>query len=261
MAGSVAKVAPGAVAWISTFSVDALSCAGAYWFSTRSACPAWPGLYAGRFLEPSAWPPMKRAATRSSQPKTAVFRCAALQPATRSVRLGRSRRCPGGSCASPGGEIGNTELCGWRIGVPLCWRRWVLVVLVGRGLVPARELDPHGRGQSGTQVRRQRARTAKHFLRRAQRVFRRAEQRPGGARVQPGRRDEHVVEEQEKDQADAGDGQRLRQRVDVEAPAAGAVRPVRVVAEVVSSGAKPRRFRVVLARCRCGNALLPRFPE
>ena len=30
MAGSVAKVAPGAVAWISTFSVDALSCAGAY---------------------------------------------------------------------------------------------------------------------------------------------------------------------------------------------------------------------------------------
>ena len=24
-------------------------------------------------------------------------------------------------------EIGNTELCSWRIGVPLCWRRWVLV--------------------------------------------------------------------------------------------------------------------------------------
>ena len=92
MAGSVAKVAPGAVAWISTFSVDALSCAGAYWCSTRSACPAWPELYAGRFLEPSAWPAMKMAATSSSQPKTAVLRCPALQPATRSVRLGRARR-------------------------------------------------------------------------------------------------------------------------------------------------------------------------
>ena len=104
MAGSVAKVAPGAVAWISTFSVDALSCAGAYWCSTRSACPAWPELYSGRFLEPSAWPAMKMAATRSSQPKTAVLRCAALQPATRSVRLGRSRRRPGGgSCSSARG--------------------------------------------------------------------------------------------------------------------------------------------------------------
>src|SRR6266567_1608969 len=162
MAGSVAKVAPGAVGWISTFSVDALSCAGAYWRSTRSACPAWPELYSGRFLEPSAWPAMKMAATRSSQPKTAVLRCAALQPATRSVRLGRSRRRPGGgSCSTAWAEIGNTELCGWRIGVPLCWRRWVLT-------------------------------------------------------------------------RDGRDGERLRERVDVEAPAAGAVRAVRVVAEVVA---------------------------
>src|SRR4029077_10489260 len=124
MAGSAAKVAPGAVAWISTFSVDALRFAGAYWFSTRSACPAWPELYAGRFLEPSAWPTMKMAATRSSQPKTAVLWCAALQPATRSVTLGRGG---GGSCASPGGEIGNTELCGWRIGVSSLWAQKVLV--------------------------------------------------------------------------------------------------------------------------------------
>ena len=101
MAGSVAKVAPGAAAWISTFSVDALSCADAYWCSTRSACPAWPALYSGRFLEPSAWPAMKMAATRSSQPKTAVLRCAALQPATRSVRLGRRDGPGGGSCSSP----------------------------------------------------------------------------------------------------------------------------------------------------------------
>src|ERR1700751_730331 len=235
MAGSVAKVAPGAVGWISTFSGNALSCAGAYWCSTRSACPAWPGLYSGRFLEPSAWPAMKMAATRSSQPKTAVLRCAALQPATRSVRLGRSRRWPGGgSCSSAPAEIGNTELCGWRIGVPLSvGADWVLV-LVGRGLVPARELDPHGRGQSGAQVGRQRGRAAQHVFRLAQRLFRCAEQPASDGGVGAGGQDQDVVEEQEQDQADAGYSQRFRQRVDVQAPAAGAVRPVRVVAEVVA---------------------------
>src|SRR5262245_48576209 len=214
MAGSVANVAPGVLAWISTVSADAFSCPGANWCSVRSACPACPVLYCGRFFEPSAWPSMKMAATRSSQPNTAVLRCAALQPATRSVRLGRSRRRPGGgSCASSGGEIGNTELCGWRIGVPLCWRRWVWV-LTGRGLVPARELDPHGRGQSGAQVRRQRAWTAEYLLRLAQRVFRRAEQPASDGDVGACGHDHDVVEEQEQDQADAGDGQRLRQRVD-----------------------------------------------
>ena len=57
---------------------------------TRAACPDWPASYCGRFFAPSAWPAMKIAATSSSQPKTAVLRCPALQPATRSVRLGRA---------------------------------------------------------------------------------------------------------------------------------------------------------------------------
>ena len=80
-----ANVTPGARAWISTLSAKALYCAGATWFWTRSACPACPASYCGRFPEPIAWPAMKMAAISSSQPKTAVLRCLALHPATRSV--------------------------------------------------------------------------------------------------------------------------------------------------------------------------------
>jgi len=80
--------------------------------------------------------------------------------------------------------------------VPLCWRRSVLA-WVGCGLVPARELDPHGRGQSGAQVRGQRAGAAEYFFRLAQRVFRRAEQSAGDGGVGAGGRDHGVVEDQE----------------------------------------------------------------
>ena len=76
------------------------------------------------------------------------------------------------------------------------WRRSVLA-WVGRGLAPARELNPHGRGQSGAQVRGQRARTAEYFFRLAQRVFRRAEQSAGDRRVGAGGRHHGVIEDQE----------------------------------------------------------------
>ena len=55
--------------------------------------PGLAGVVCGRFREPSAWPAMKTAATSSSQPKTAVLRCRALQPATRSVTLGARAGC------------------------------------------------------------------------------------------------------------------------------------------------------------------------
>ena len=78
----------------------------------------------------------------------------------------------------------------------LCWRRSVLA-WVGRGLVPARELDPHGRGLSAAGVRRERAGTFEYFFRLAQRVFRRAEQSAGDGGVGAGGRDHGVVEDQE----------------------------------------------------------------
>jgi hypothetical protein len=65
--GSVPNLAPGARAWISTASEYALYSAGATWFSTRSAWPACPQSYWGRFLLPNAWPPMKTTTTSSSQ--------------------------------------------------------------------------------------------------------------------------------------------------------------------------------------------------
>jgi hypothetical protein len=89
------------------------------------------------------------------------------------------------------------QMCGWRIGVPLCWRRWVLT-RVGRGLVPARELNPHGRGQSGAHVGGQRAGTVEYLPRLAQRVFRRAEQSAGDGGVGAGGRDHDVIEDQEQ---------------------------------------------------------------
>ena len=55
-------------------------------------------------------------------------------------------------------------------------------MLTGRGLVPARELDPHGRGQSAARVG-QRAGTAEYVFGLAQRVFRRAEQPAGDGGV------------------------------------------------------------------------------
>src|SRR5215470_7642778 len=221
MAGSVAKVAPGALAWISTVSVDAWNCAGATLFSTRSAWPDWPGSYCGRFLVPSAWPAIKSAATRSSQPNTAVFRCLVLHPATRSVRLGCSRSPPGGgSCVSKLGVVRDTGVRGWRIGLPpvrrsrCCWcelaAAWsppVSWTLVGGDSQLATVRDDFVFVSEPLQ----RSGMAQHLLRFPQRVFLRAEQPAGDGRVQPGGRDQDVVEEQEQDSADGSGKQRLRQ--------------------------------------------------
>ena len=70
--------------------------------------------------------------------------------------------------------------------VPLCWRRscW-------RGSAAAW-------GQSGAQVRGQRAGAAEYFFRLAQRVFRRAEQSAGDGGVGAGGRYHGVVEDQEQ---------------------------------------------------------------
>ena len=86
--GSELNVTPGVLAWISTDSGLGWNCAGAAWSSTRSACPDCPGSYCGRFAEPIACAAMKTPTTSSSQPKTAVLRCRALQPATHSVGCG-----------------------------------------------------------------------------------------------------------------------------------------------------------------------------
>src|SRR5262249_17363549 len=77
-------------------------------FSVCSACPDWPASYDGTFVDETMCPPTKTAATRSSQPITAVLRCVALHPAMRSTTGPWGRRA--GSSVS-----GRTELNDWRM--------------------------------------------------------------------------------------------------------------------------------------------------
>src|SRR3984885_16353116 len=96
---------------------------------TRSACPAWPASYVGRFFDPATWASTKSTATRSSQPKTAILRCLADQPAARSVRLvrGPADRWPGSPPAEGGpnvGGAGDTGLRGERMTTPSLLLAW-----------------------------------------------------------------------------------------------------------------------------------------
>ena len=104
----------------------------------------------------------------------------------------------GGTAVAPVGQVRGEQGPGAGGNADgFCWRRWVLV-LTGRGLVPARELNPHGRGLSAAGVRRERAGTVEYFFRLAQRVFRRAEQPAGDRRVGAGGRHHGVIEDQEQ---------------------------------------------------------------
>src|SRR5215471_18678121 len=105
--GSAAKVRPGDRDWIST-----LSAGGEVTFSrfrVCSACPDWPASYDGTFVDETKRPPTKTAATRSSQPITAVFRCVALHPAMRSTTAPRGRSA---GCSAVSGRA---ELNDWRM--------------------------------------------------------------------------------------------------------------------------------------------------
>ena len=80
--------------------------------------------------------------------------------------------------------------------------------------------------------RAQRTRAGEHLLGLGERVGGRAKQGSRDARVRAPGEDQYVVEEQEQHQEDRGGQQRLRQRVDVQAPVAGPARAVREVAEL-----------------------------
>src|ERR1035438_2890645 len=102
ISGSAANVRPGARAWISTLSAGGEEATFSR-FRVRSACPDWPASYCCTFLAGIIWPPTKTAATRKSQPSTAVLRCRALQPAIRSTTGGRERGRGGCRAACSGG--------------------------------------------------------------------------------------------------------------------------------------------------------------
>jgi hypothetical protein len=85
-----------------------------------------------------------------------------------------------------------------------------------------------------------------YFFRLAQRVFRRAGQPAGDGGVGVGGRDHGAVEDQEQHEANGRDCERLRERVDVQASAAGAVRPVRVIAELVAVVPHAVDWRVIM---------------
>src|SRR6516225_10843051 len=130
------------------------------------------------------------------------------------------------------------------MGVPSCWRSRCLPCELAAAWSPPVSWTLVG-GDSRLRAVRdefawielvERAGTAEYLLGLPERVFRGAQQCAGDGGVQPGSRDQHVVEDQEEDQADSGGEQRLGQRVDVEAVAGVAVRAVREVAELCAMG-------------------------
>src|SRR6516165_11857929 len=116
--------------------------------------------------------------------------------------------------------MGNTEVRGWRMGVPFCWRSRCLPCEPAAAWSPPVSWTLVGgdsrlravRDKSAWTELGERAGPAEHLLCLPERVFRGVQQRAGDGGVQPGSRDKHVVEGQEEDQADGGGEQRLGQR-------------------------------------------------